>query len=147
MRIKITIGNLVVFARFNESKTAKLIWDNLPIEAKAERWGYDIDYAGNSLQIKIRKPPVIASLDSVLSGLIIAVDAGHGGENHGAIGATGVLEKDMTISMARHVETILTSKGAQVVHDEHATIALPPGKYRITRQREYSPEAIRNVAD
>ena len=78
-------------------------------------WGYDIDYAGNSLQIKIRRPPVIASLDSVLSGLIIAVDAGHGGENHGAIGATGVLEKDMTISIARHVETILTSKGAQVV--------------------------------
>jgi len=58
---------------------------------------------------------VIASPDSVLSGLIIAVDAGHGGENHGAIGATGVLEKDMTISIARHVETILTSKGAQVV--------------------------------
>ena len=78
-------------------------------------WGYDIDYVGNSLQIKIRRAPVIASPDSVLSGLIIAVDAGHGGENHGAIGATGVLEKDMTISMARHVETILTSKGAQVV--------------------------------
>jgi N-acetylmuramoyl-L-alanine amidase len=78
-------------------------------------WGYDIDYAGNSLQIKIRKPPVIASLDSVLSGLIIAVDAGHGGENHGAIGATGVLEKDMTISIAHHVETILASRGAQVV--------------------------------
>jgi N-acetylmuramoyl-L-alanine amidase len=78
-------------------------------------WGYDIDYAGNSLRIKIRRPPVIASPDSVLSGLVIAVDAGHGGENHGAIGATGVLEKDMNISLARHVETILTSKGAQVV--------------------------------
>jgi len=32
-------------------------------------------------------------------------------------------------------------------HEEHATIALAPGKYRVTRQREYSPEAIRNVAD
>jgi N-acetylmuramoyl-L-alanine amidase len=78
-------------------------------------WGYDIDYSGSSLRIKIHRPPVIASLDSVLSGLIIAVDAGHGGENHGAIGATGVLEKDMTISMARHLETILNSKGVQVV--------------------------------
>ena len=78
-------------------------------------WGYDIDYAGNSLRIKIRRPPVIASPDSVLSGLIIAIDAGHGGENHGAIGATGVLEKDMTILMARNVEAILNSKGAQVV--------------------------------
>ncbi len=32
-------------------------------------------------------------------------------------------------------------------HEEHAPIALPPGKYRVTRQREYTPEAIRNVAD
>ena len=32
-------------------------------------------------------------------------------------------------------------------HDEHNTIAIPPGNYRVIRQREYSPEAIRNVAD
>lgn len=36
---------------------------------------------------------------------------------------------------------------AAVTHQEHATITLPPGKYRVIRQREYSPEAIRNVAD
>jgi hypothetical protein len=32
-------------------------------------------------------------------------------------------------------------------HDEHDTISIPPGSYRVIRQREYSPEAIRNVAD
>jgi hypothetical protein len=32
-------------------------------------------------------------------------------------------------------------------HDEHDTIAIPPGNYKVIRQREYSPEAIRNVAD
>lgn len=32
-------------------------------------------------------------------------------------------------------------------HDEHDTITIPPGNYQIVRQREYSPEAIRNVAD
>ncbi len=36
---------------------------------------------------------------------------------------------------------------AALVHDEHSTIELPTGNYRIVRQREYSPEAIRNVAD
>lgn len=36
---------------------------------------------------------------------------------------------------------------AALKHDEHSTIALPPGEYRVTRQREYSPEAIRNVTD
>lgn len=37
--------------------------------------------------------------------------------------------------------------GGVVTHQEHSKIELPKGKYRITRQREYSPEAIRNVAD
>lgn len=37
--------------------------------------------------------------------------------------------------------------GATVKHEEHAAIALPPGLYEITQQREYTPEAIRNVAD
>lgn len=34
-----------------------------------------------------------------------------------------------------------------VVHEEHGRIDLPVGTYRVTRQREYTPEAIRNVAD
>lgn len=36
---------------------------------------------------------------------------------------------------------------AALKHDEHATINLAPGAYKITRQREYSPEEIRRVAD
>ena len=32
-------------------------------------------------------------------------------------------------------------------HDEHETIMLPPGDYQVIRQVEYTPEAIRNVAD
>ena len=36
---------------------------------------------------------------------------------------------------------------ARVVHQEHAAIALDPGVYRVSRQREYFPEAVRNVAD
>lgn len=34
-----------------------------------------------------------------------------------------------------------------VTHQEHGPIALPCGKYRVRRQREYTPERIRNVAD
>jgi hypothetical protein len=37
--------------------------------------------------------------------------------------------------------------GGAVKHEEHSCIELPKGTYRVTRQREYSPEAIRNVAD
>lgn len=42
---------------------------------------------------------------------------------------------------------VCSETGIRVVHEEHGTIALPPGNYRITQQREYTPEAIRNVAD
>lgn len=37
--------------------------------------------------------------------------------------------------------------GASIVHEEHATIELPPGLYRVWRQREYSPTEIRVVRD
>jgi hypothetical protein len=38
-------------------------------------------------------------------------------------------------------------EGARIIHEEHSPISLPAGNYEIVRQREYSPEAIRNVAD
>lgn len=78
-------------------------------------WGYDIDYSGNVLRVKIRRPPVILSRDSVLTGLTIAIDAGHGGDVKGSVGATGTLEKDATISIVRYLEPILKARGAKVV--------------------------------
>lgn len=38
-------------------------------------------------------------------------------------------------------------KGATLTHDEHGPITLVQGTYRVRIQREYSPAAIRNVAD
>jgi hypothetical protein len=35
----------------------------------------------------------------------------------------------------------------KILHEEHAPVDLETGWHRITRQREYSPEAPRNVAD
>lgn len=36
---------------------------------------------------------------------------------------------------------------SSLVHEEHAPIALEPGVYKVTIQREYSPEEIRRVVD
>jgi hypothetical protein len=30
-------------------------------------------------------------------------------------------------------------------HDDHGTIMIPPGKYQVVRQREYSPGAVRGA--
>lgn len=42
---------------------------------------------------------------------------------------------------------IKVEEGAELTHEEHATITPEPGVYEVVQQREYTPEAIRNVAD
>jgi hypothetical protein len=41
----------------------------------------------------------------------------------------------------------ISGKSAALTHDEHSTITLPAGTYKVSRQREYSPEEIRRVQD
>lgn len=73
-------------------------------------WGYDIGYKGTTLEITIKKQPEILSF----SHLKIVLDAGHGGNNNGALGATGLLEKDVTLDIVNRLEKALLEKGAQV---------------------------------
>jgi hypothetical protein len=40
-----------------------------------------------------------------------------------------------------------TTQPVQLVHEEHAAIRLPAGSYRVVRQVEYHPEALRPVCD
>lgn len=80
-----------------------------------QHWGYDIGYEGNSLRVRINRPPRIDTTGSVLKNLVIAVDAGHGGDNQGALGATALREMDVTLATARHLQQMLNEKGARVV--------------------------------
>jgi len=41
-KIRILVSELRVEAELNESKTSQLIWEALPIEAKANLWGEEI---------------------------------------------------------------------------------------------------------
>jgi hypothetical protein len=61
-----------------------------------------------------------------------------------AIGDSGaaLLEHDAD----RYLRVTATG-GVHLTHEEHNTIVLPPGDYRVVRQREYAPEAPRVVAD
>lgn len=81
----------------------------------SQHWGYDIGYEGNSLRVRINRPPRIDTTSSVLKNLIIAVDAGHGGDNQGALGATALREMDVTLATARHLQHMVLEKGARVV--------------------------------
>lgn len=82
----------------------------------AQHWGYDIGYeSGSALRVRVRRPPLVMNPDSALAGMVIAVDAGHGGENQGAFGATGAREMDLTFATALHLQSLLGAKGAHVV--------------------------------
>ena len=89
----------------------------LTIYLKAKQhWGYDISYDGTTMKIKIRRAPKIQNPNNMLEGLKIALDAGHGGkESLGALGATGAMEKNVTLSIAQHLQEMLQTKGVSVV--------------------------------
>jgi hypothetical protein len=44
-KIRIVIGDTKAEAELNDSKTAQLIWEALPMEAKANLWGEEIYFA------------------------------------------------------------------------------------------------------
>lgn len=53
---------------------------------------------------------------SAQTGRVIIIDAGHGGEDSGAIGANGVYEKDLNLSIAMLIGEELKNKGYTVVY-------------------------------
>ncbi len=76
-----------------------------------QHWGYSIYYNGNNLIIRVKREPPELSLNK----LVIGVDAGHGGTNKGAFGLTGVMEKDMTLLIAKELQQALEAEGATVI--------------------------------
>ena len=45
----------------------------------------------------------------------VAIDAGHGGKDAGALGPTGLMEKTITLDIAKEVKRILQGRGVQVI--------------------------------
>jgi hypothetical protein len=53
-----------------------------------------------------------------------------------------------TMYMWQGERLLQVKPGAKLVHEEHGTIALPEGVYKVVQQREYVPEALpRDVVD
>lgn len=80
-----------------------------------QHWGHDISYEGTSMRIRIRRPPVIADSAQPLAKLTIGIDAGHGIGSEGAKGATGVVEKDVTLALAKELQSQLQTAGIKTV--------------------------------
>ncbi len=103
-----------IISSFAINSVAQDMTSTYYIELNSKLWGYTAYYEGNTLVIKIRKEPQIEA-NNPLNGIKIAVDAGHGGEDYGAIGPTGVKEKDINLSIAKKLQAELETLGAEVV--------------------------------
>ncbi|OFY38743.1 MAG: hypothetical protein A2X18_08700 [Bacteroidetes bacterium GWF2_40_14] len=73
-------------------------------------WGYSIDYTGNSLNIVVKHSP-----KPTIKGMVIGVDAGHGGPASGAVSPAGYKEKEQNLAMAYMLKAELEKRGAKVV--------------------------------
>ncbi len=83
-------------------------------------WGYDVSYRGTMLVVRVRRQPERLRLKS----LTIALDAGHGGSNDGAIGGTGVKEKEINLATVMHLKHLFEDEGARVILTRQADTAV-----------------------
>ena len=79
-------------------------------------WGWRVEREGGALLITLRAPPLAATGVSPLTGMLIALEPGHGGSaNLGAVGATRVPEKDINRWTVEALKAELENIGARVL--------------------------------
>lgn len=98
-------------------------------------WGYTVQYEGNSLSIAVKHAPD----KFTLKGMVIGVDAGHGGaDGNGAVSAAGHKEKDQNLAMAFMLKEMLEQQGAKVVMSRDSDYA----KNNTVRVQEFKKNEI-----
>jgi len=101
-----------------------------------QQWGHRVRFEPGRMIVEIRRAPQIAEPpQSPVAGLIFTLDAGHGGNEYGAVGATGLMEKDVNLMYTKKLAALLDSAGAKVILtrpiDTTMTLA---GRIEIARQ-------------
>lgn len=82
---------------------------------KTQIWGYQLEYHRNNLILELKDPPALAQWPgSALRGLMITLDPGHNPDT-GAIGPSGLMEKDINLIVCERIKQLLMQKGAFVL--------------------------------
>ncbi len=98
--------------------THRLLLELVPLEAGAAKVassalprGHAAAAAGSGPGAALPPQPVAArALPAAARDLVVAIDAGHGGEDPGAIGRDGTREKDVTLAIARSLAQRINSE-------------------------------------
>lgn len=88
-------------------------------------WGYEmVCDAQHGLRIVVRARPRVGAPGKPLSGLRVMLDAGHGGPSKGAVGASGLEEKDINLVQAAWLGKFLKEMGAEVKQTRRTDVDL-----------------------
>ncbi len=79
---------------------------------QTQQWGYDSRYNGSTFELDIRRKPRIQR--SVFKGLTICIDPGHHPDT-GAVGPSGLEERQVNLAVARNLRKMLEKRGATVI--------------------------------
>ena len=97
---------------------------------------------GILLKIEVKKNK---SLKNNIRDIIIAIDAGHGGKDPGAVSSNNVLEKDITLLIAKELQrTLRDTEGYQAVliRNDDSTVSLND---RYQNARKYGADAFVSI--
>ncbi|MFQ5704113.1 MAG: N-acetylmuramoyl-L-alanine amidase [Gemmatimonadales bacterium] len=101
--------SLVSLATFRQRAEDEVV---ITLSLSRDVWGYRTHWEGNDLLLAVRRPPMI-SPNVPLSGLVIALDAGH--PPLGARGPTGLWEPDAVLDVVRKAAQLVRNFGATPV--------------------------------
>ncbi|MBT9152414.1 MAG: N-acetylmuramoyl-L-alanine amidase LytC [Firmicutes bacterium] len=100
---------------------------------KLEAEGRELDFNAGEQGLRVSWPGPLQKL----RGVIIALDAGHGGKHPGAVGTAGVLEKALARQVVDLLSVPLRAAGAEVVDirqgDEHVSLNDRVNRSRMSR--------------
>ena len=105
-------------------------------------WGYSISYNDNQLILKVKRQPPVLNIKKIK----IAIDAGHGGTNLGAAGATTkIVEKEYTLKYAMELKKYLKKMGVKKIIMTRETDTTLDMKDRILFLQQQEPDILISI--
>lgn len=106
---KVLIGSEIVHLKGNQ------IYLSEPLRRESAGIVVPVDFKWKVIDPLISSGSIVSRREIVVTPLTIVVDAGHGGKDPGAIGGSGIQEKEVNLDIAKRLERRLKDLGFKVV--------------------------------
>lgn len=107
------------------------------------KYAFD-DHQKTSKTTPDKKNKVVAQTVSKAKKIIV-IDPGHGGKDPGAIGFSGVYEKNITLKMAKELKEILDKENKYIVYLTRSTDIFIPLRDRVKIARKYNADLFISI--